>query len=69
MEPESLTDWLRNRPRTKAVICDIDDTICVQFDQPILIACQTLAALDRTIQVHYVTARPDASRQGRRPFW
>src|SRR5262249_23751125 len=45
-----------------------DDTICVQFDQPILIACRTLVALDRGVEVHYVTARPEASRQGTEAF-
>src|SRR5262245_50262628 len=68
METDFLTDWLRNRPRNRGVICDIDDTLCVQFDQPILIACQTLAVLDRSVQVHYVTARPEASRQGTEKF-
>jgi phosphoglycolate phosphatase-like HAD superfamily hydrolase len=68
MTNESLQDWLRARPRTRAIICDIDDTICVQFDQPIADAIAFLAALDRSIEVHYVTARPEASRQGTEDF-
>ena len=68
MSDNPFLDGARERPRPRAVICDIDDTICVQFDQPILVACQTLAALDRAIQVHYVTARPEASREGTEKF-
>lgn len=68
MAPESVPDWLRPRPKTRAVICDIDDTLCTQFDQPILTACKVLAALDRSIEVHYVTARPETSRRGTEQF-
>jgi hypothetical protein len=55
-------------PRRRALICDIDDTLCVQFDVPIAAACALLAALDRGIEVHYVTARPEASRAGTERF-
>src|SRR4051794_35395409 len=65
---ENLPDWLRPRPRPPAIICDIDDTICVGFDQPILAAVRVLAALDRAIEVHYVTARPEVSREGTERF-
>jgi phosphoglycolate phosphatase-like HAD superfamily hydrolase len=68
MPHESLADWLRQRPKTRAVICDIDDTLCVQFDRPILAACRFLAQLDRAIEVHYVTARPEAARKGTEQF-
>jgi hypothetical protein len=68
MSAESLQDWVRNRPRTPAIICDIDDTLCTLFDQPILTACRWLAQLDRSIEVHYVTARPEASRKGTEKF-
>jgi hypothetical protein len=68
MSHESLADWLRQRPKTRAIICDIDDTLCVGFDRPILAACRFLAQLDRTIEVHYVTARPEASRPGTEQF-
>jgi hypothetical protein len=65
---EQLPDWLRPRPRPHAIVCDIDDTLCVQFDQPILAACRLLAALHRSVEVHYVTARPMASRAGTEKF-
>lgn len=68
MTEKLLADWLRERPKTKAIICDIDDTLCVQFDRPILAACRFLAQLDRTIEVHYVTARTEASRRGTEDF-
>jgi phosphoglycolate phosphatase-like HAD superfamily hydrolase len=68
MSNDILQDWLQARPRTKAIICDIDDTICVQFDQPVVEAIKLLAALDRSVEVHYVTARPEASRQGTEEF-
>ena len=68
MASESPPDWVRNRPRTRAIICDIDDTLCTQFDQPILTACRWLAQLDRSVEVHYVTARPEASRKGTEQF-
>jgi phosphoglycolate phosphatase-like HAD superfamily hydrolase len=64
----SLNDWLRPRPKARAIICDIDDTLCVQFDQPLMAAMRCLAALDRSIEVHYVTARPEASRDGTEKF-
>src|SRR5262249_54216694 len=57
-----------DRRRTRAIICDTDDTICTGFDLPILAACEVLRALDRAIEVHYVTARPDASRAGTERF-
>jgi phosphoglycolate phosphatase-like HAD superfamily hydrolase len=65
---DPLPDWLRPRPRPLAVICDLDDTLCVGFDKPILQATGFLAALDRTVEVHYVTARPEASRAGTERF-
>ncbi len=68
MEQESLPDWLRQRPKTRAIICDIDDTLCVDFDQPIPTACAFLAQFDRAVEVHYVTARPEAARAGTEEF-
>jgi hypothetical protein len=67
MQP-ALPDWLRPRPKPLALICDIDDTLCVQFDRPVLAACSFLAALERAVEVHYVTARPEASRRGTEQF-
>lgn len=68
MPQDFLQDWLPLRPRTQALICDLDDTICVRFDQPIVEAIQLLAALERSIEVHYVTARPDTARRGTEKF-
>jgi hypothetical protein len=68
MNEEALAGWLGRGPRTRAVICDIDETLCVQFDQPIATACRQLAQLDRTIEVHYVTARTEVSRRGTEEF-
>jgi hypothetical protein len=65
---ESVPDWLRPGPKKRAIICDIDDTVCTQFDCPIPLAVQFLLALDRSIEVHYVTARPEASRAGTEQF-
>jgi hypothetical protein len=68
MDDLPLADWLRARPRTRALICDIDDTLCVGFDCPLPAAVRALAALDRSIEVHYVTARPEASRAATERF-
>ena len=68
MSEESLLDWARSRPKPRAIVCDIDDTLCTAFDCPILIAVKALAALDRSIAVHYVTARPEGSRPGTEQF-
>jgi phosphoglycolate phosphatase-like HAD superfamily hydrolase len=59
---ESFQEAARNWPRTRALICDIDETICTEFDRPIAVAVAVLRQLDRAIEVHYVTARPEASR-------
>jgi len=67
MEQLDLSDWAR-RPKRRAIICDIDDTLCTDFDCPLLAAVRTLAALDRSIEVHYVTARPEGSRPGTEQF-
>ncbi|MCI0460238.1 MAG: HAD family hydrolase [Gemmataceae bacterium] len=68
METESFLDWAARQPKRRALICDIDDTLCTGFDVPIAIACQVLARIDRSIEVHYVTARPEASRPGTERF-
>jgi phosphoglycolate phosphatase-like HAD superfamily hydrolase len=68
MGTESLVDWVARRPKPRALICDIDDTLCTGFDVPIAIACRVLTEIDRSIEVHYVTARPEASRAGTERF-
>ena len=50
-----------------AVICDLDGTLCVSFDEPIESGCTVLRSLTG-IQVHYVTARPEASRRATTEF-
>jgi phosphoglycolate phosphatase-like HAD superfamily hydrolase len=65
---QELPDWLRPRPKRCAIICDLDDTLCVQFDCPLPAGVACLAALDRAVEVHYVTARPEASRAGTEQF-
>lgn len=60
-------DWVPPA-RQRAVICDIDDTLCTEFDCPILIACELIARLEASVAVHYVTARPDAARDGTERF-
>jgi acid phosphatase class B len=57
-----MLDWLEKRKKRRAIVCDIDDTISKSFDQPIEVACQLLCAIDRNIEVHYVTSRPPSSR-------
>lgn len=51
-------------PATLAIICDIDDTICIEFNQPVAAACALLRELPRySIEVHYVTARSEESKE------
>ncbi len=68
MEPESFLDWVATRPKRRALICDIDDTLCTGFDVPIAVACRVLTQIDCSIEVHYVTARPESSRGGTERF-
>jgi phosphoglycolate phosphatase-like HAD superfamily hydrolase len=68
MQPESILDRAARRPKRRAIICDIDDTLCTGFDVPILVAVKVLKQLDRAIEVHYVTARPEATRKGTEKF-
>jgi hypothetical protein len=67
MQPR-LPDWLAERRKPLAIICDLDDTLCVQFDCPLPAGCRALARLGRCVEVHYVTARPEASRPGTEEF-
>jgi len=57
-----------SRSRPFAIICDIDETLRVEFDRPILAACQVMARVHRAVEVHYVTARPEGSRKGTEEF-
>jgi predicted secreted acid phosphatase len=68
MDEVAIREWLGARPKQRAIICDIDDTLCTMFDCPLAAGVRVLTALDRTIAVHYVTARPEASREGTERF-
>jgi len=67
-EPDDLMFPRSRRSRQRAIVCDIDDTICTEFDRPITIACEVLRRISHTIQVHYVTSRPEESRAGTESF-
>lgn len=66
-ESNELSDWVKEwraeHPLPRAIICDIDDTICRQLDVAISCALSVLQALDSEIVVHYVTARPELARK------
>jgi predicted secreted acid phosphatase len=48
-----------------ALIVDLDETVCTNFDCPIRAAVAVLVRVDRRkVAVHYVTARTDVSRAG-----
>jgi predicted secreted acid phosphatase len=68
MSEAALRAWLGARPKERAIICDLDDTLCTMFDCPLAAGVRVLTALDRSIVVHYVTARPEASRDGTERF-
>jgi predicted secreted acid phosphatase len=51
-----------------AIICDIDETLCAEFDRPLAHACSVIAKVNRAVEVHYVTARPEASKKGTEGF-
>jgi hypothetical protein len=57
-----------NGAKRRAIICDIDNTICTAIDQPIVVACELLARLDPSIEVHYVTGRPEELREDTQRF-
>jgi hypothetical protein len=48
-----------------ALIVDLDDTLCTNFECPIRSAVEVLVRVDRQkLTVHYVTARTEVSREG-----
>jgi hypothetical protein len=48
-----------------ALLVDLDETVCTSFLCPIAKAVEVLVRLDRQkIEVHYVTARTEVSREG-----
>lgn len=59
---------MRSPAKNKALIVDIDESICTEFSVPIVSACRTLCRFGKNISVHYVTARTEASRKGTEKF-
>jgi phosphoglycolate phosphatase-like HAD superfamily hydrolase len=56
--------------KRRAVIVDLDETVCEQFDVPIRAGVELLRRLDRAaVEVHYVTARTEVSRTGTERFF
>jgi hypothetical protein len=52
-----------------ALIVDLDDTVCTGFDYPLRAALDVLTRIHRQkVEVHYVTARTDVSREGTDTF-
>ncbi|QJW96657.1 HAD family hydrolase [Frigoriglobus tundricola] len=52
-----------------ALIVDLDDTVCTGFDCPLRPALDVLVRVHRQkVEVHYVTARTEASRAGTDAF-
>lgn len=55
--------------RRLALIVDLDDTVCTGFACPLRAALDVLLRLHRQkVEVHYVTARTELSRQGTDEF-
>lgn len=53
-----------------ALIVDLDETLCEQFDVPIRAGVELLRRIARTrVEVHYVTARTEVSRRGTERFF
>src|SRR5689334_15407159 len=70
MDEAGVRAWLGadERTRPRAVICDLDETLCTLFDLPITVATELLRRLGRAVEVHYVTARTEQRRAGTEKF-
>jgi phosphatidate phosphatase APP1 len=56
-------------PSPLVLICDIDETICTEFDRPVLMGVELLRRLAKSqLEVHYVTARPEETRAATEEF-
>ena len=56
-------------PRRLALIVDLDDTVCTGFACPLKAALDVLLRVHRPrVEVHYVTARTEVSRDGTDAF-
>jgi predicted secreted acid phosphatase len=60
---DELNRWMSTRHKPKTLICDIDETLCTQFDQPIEEALTTIEQLPKGFPIHYVTARPESAKE------
>ncbi|HAA54030.1 MAG TPA: hypothetical protein DCE42_04710 [Myxococcales bacterium] len=59
---QSLQQWLAQRNKQPAIVCDIDETLCTQFDHPIVPAIRLLRQLAPPIILLYLTARPEGTK-------
>ena len=56
-------------PSPLVLICDIDETLCTEFDQPVLAGVDLLRRLAKSqLEIHYVTARPEETRAATQHF-
>lgn len=56
-------------PKRLALIVDLDDTVCTGFACPLRVALDVLSRVHRQrVEVHYVTARTELSREGTDAF-
>lgn len=56
-------------PKRLALVVDLDETVLTGFDTPFPCALDVLLRIDRQrVEVHYVTARTEASRAGTDAF-
>jgi hypothetical protein len=59
----------RSLEKQLAIIVDLDETLCAQFDVPVQAGVGVLRRVDRIkLQVHYVTARTTACREATERF-
>src|ERR1017187_9867315 len=62
MNPVNLCQ--RSLEKQLAIIVDLDETLCAQFDVPVQAGVGVLRRVDQIkLQVHYVTARTTACRE------
>ena len=56
-------------PASLVLICDIDETICTEFDRPVMIGVDLLRRLAKSqVEIHYVTSRPEETRAATEDF-
>jgi phosphatidate phosphatase APP1 len=56
-------------PAPLVVICDIDETLCTEFDRPVMQGVNLLQRLSkRQVEIHYLTSRPEETRAATEDF-